>query len=198
MRFLFALFILPLTFKGIFGQTGYEKKLVVTDFVKGLPDDLEKNVVILDKAEFIKEIFFIYGDIDKINRQWKKCLNALKDYPFQYIVLDTNNKDPAANDAKYQFKFFPEFTKKQGVNGAVLDKILTVKDKTTGKHYGLREQKEYGNSKANFSYLVEPQKVFLLFGRLNGLSLQACLAFAMFVALRGLRRKSEVYSLRKH
>ncbi|MDZ4665468.1 MAG: hypothetical protein SGJ15_11360, partial [Bacteroidota bacterium] len=34
-------------------------------------------------------------------------------------------------------------------------------------------------------YLVEPQKVFLLFGRLIGLSLQACLSFAMFVALRG-------------
>jgi len=46
--------------------------------------------------------------------------------------------------------------------------------------------------------LVEPQKVFLLFGRLIGLSLQACLPFAMFVALRGLRRKSEASSLRKH
>ncbi|MDZ4665977.1 MAG: hypothetical protein SGJ15_13945, partial [Bacteroidota bacterium] len=37
----------------------------------------------------------------------------------------------------------------------------------------------------SFGYIVEPQKVFLLFGRLIGLSLQACLYFAMFVALRG-------------
>jgi len=54
------------------------------------------------------------------------------------------------------------------------------------------------NATLRSEYLVEPQKVFLLFGRLIGLSLQACLSFAMFVALRGLRRKSEAYSLRKH
>lgn len=132
-------------------QSLYWEKQKVKEFTKGLPDDLDKNVIVFDKKKYISQVF--NHDIlhpEDIDKHWKKCLKALEDYPFTYIILDEKDQDPLANDAKYIFRFYPDVISKYEVSN---DRILTLQEKTTLKHYGLKEQRDHGNSKADYSYL---------------------------------------------
>lgn len=132
-------------------QSGREINLKVTDFVKGLPTDLETNVIVLNKLDFIAENFDYDTDKSKIEKHWQKCLKALELYPFKYIVVEDNEKRQDVNDAKYQIRFYPEFTG-YTLMGNTIDRILTLKEKNSTKHYGLKEQSKYGNSKAKYSF----------------------------------------------
>ena len=127
----------------------------VKNFVKGIPTDLDKQVLVLSKEKF-DEVLLYGPEMEEKDKHWAKCIAAMEKYPFKYVILNFSNESSEADSAKYIIKFYPEKLSafEKGNLGMVpTDFILTLEEKGTNKHYGLKEQMVYGNSRANYSYL---------------------------------------------
>lgn len=133
----------------------------VKNFVKGLPTDLDQQIVVLSKEKF-DEVLLYGPDMEEKDKHWAKCIEAMEKYPFKYVIINFKNESSEADSAKYIIKFYPEKLSafEKGNLGVIpTDFILTLEEKGTNKHYGLKEQMEYGNSRANYSYLEIKQFV---------------------------------------
>ena len=59
----------------------------VKNFVKGLPTDLDQQIVVLSKEKF-DEVLLYGPDMEEKDKHWAKCIEAMEKYPFKYVIIN--------------------------------------------------------------------------------------------------------------